>query len=295
MGNSGVRSSAPAANLAGLHVGGAAPVRIVGVINVSPESFFSGSVARTERALARRAEQMVAEGADILDIGAMSTAPYLETEVSIDEERERMVRAVRCVRQAVSVPISADTARARVAAAALDAGAAILNDVHGLRRDRAMRDVARYSGGLIAMANEARPGGSGRIGMVRSLLRRSLELADSAGIARAQIVLDPGIGFFRQCRRPWHEIDITLIAELGGLLPLGRPLLVGLSRKSFLGILTGRKRAEDRLHGSLAATALAVAHGAALVRCHDVAATVDAVRVAEAIRRPGAVAVSPPR
>lgn len=295
MANSGVRTSAPEANLAGLRVGGSAPVRIVGVINVSPESFFAGSVARGERALARRAEQMVAAGADVLDIGAMSTAPYRETEVSVDEERERMVRAVRWVRRAVSVPISADTARARVAAAALDAGAAILNDVHGLRRDRAMRDVARYAGGLIAMANEERPGGSGRLGMVRTSLRRSLELADRAGIARAQIVLDPGIGFFRHSRRRWHEVDVTLIAELGALLPLGRPLLVGLSRKSFLGFLTGRDRAEDRLYGSLAATALAVAHGAALVRCHDVAATVDAVRVAEAIRGARAAAVTPSR
>lgn len=260
-------------------------MRIVGVINVSPESFYAGSVARSEKALAALGERMVREGADILDVGGMSTAPYLETQIPWEEERDRLVRAVRCLRRVVSAPISVDTPRARVAAAALDAGAAIINDVHGLRQDRAMRDVARHAGGMILMANEESPGGSGRIGMVRALLRRSLALADRAALARERIVLDPGIGFFRRCRRPWHDVDATLIAELPELTELAHPLLVGVSRKSFLGRLTGRTRPEDRLPGSLAAAAVAVANGAALVRCHDVAATVDAVRVAEALRR----------
>lgn len=272
------------ADLAGVRVGGDAPVCVVGVINVSPESFFGGSIVRGERKLARTAERMVEEGAAILDLGAMSTAPYLQTAVSAEVERDRLVRAVRCVRRVVSVPISVDTPRARVAAAALDAGAAILNDVHGLRLDREMRHVARHAAGLFLMANEERRGGSGRIGMVRASLRRSLAIADAAGIALQRVVLDPGVGFFRHCRRPWHEVDATILGALGELNALGRPLLVGVSRKSFLGRLTGRERPEERLAASLAAAAVAVAHGAAMIRAHDVAATVDAVRVAEALR-----------
>jgi len=275
----------PKANLAGLAVGGDAPVRIVAALNVSPESFYKASVARSDKTLAARAERMVGDGADVLDIGAMSTAPYLKTEISETEERERLVRAVRVVRRVVSVPISVDTRRARVAAAALDAGAAIINDVSGLRGDRDMRHVARYAAGVIAMAAEEKEGGSGRIGMVRALLRRTLSIAAKAGIPAEQIVLDPGIGFFRRCRLPWFEVDALLLRELTALSDLGRPLLVGISRKSFLGRLTGREDPEDRLYASLAATAVAVANGAAMVRCHDVAATVDVVKVATALRR----------
>jgi dihydropteroate synthase len=277
-------ASRPVANLAGIAVGGAAPVRLVGVINASPESFFPGSIARGRAALVRMAERHVAAGADILDIGAMSTAPYKNAEIPEEEERKRLVAAVGWLRGAVDVPLSVDTRRARCAAAALDAGAAIVNDVTGLRGDPAMAAVARHAAGLILMAAEERPGGSGRIGMVRGLLRRSLAIAGRNGIAAERIVLDPGVGFFRRCRTPWHAVDVEILRRLGDLDELGRPLLVGVSRKSFLGHLAGRPDVDDRLPGSLAATAVAVVNGAALVRCHDVAATRDAVRVAAALR-----------
>ncbi len=278
------RSPLPEANLAGLRVGGAHPVRIVGILNVSPESFYAGSVARGRRALVAMARRQVAEGADMLDLGAMSTAPYRAAEIPEEEERRRLVAAVTWLRNEIDVPLSVDTKRARVAAAALDAGAAILNDVTGLRGDREMAAVARHAAGLILMASEEKAGGSGRIAMVRGLLRRSLTIASRHAIAAERIVLDPGIGFYRRCKRPWHAVDAEILRNLGDLEELGRPLLVGLSRKSFLGRLIQRESVDERLPASLAATAIAVVNGAALVRCHDVGPTRDAVRVAEELR-----------
>ncbi len=279
------RAAAPArANLAGVAVGGNEPVRIVGVVNASPESFYSSSVARGRRALQQAAARLEEEGADIIDVGAMSTAPYRDAHIDEATERERMVQAIRAVREVVRVPVSADTQRARVAAAALDAGAAILNDVTGLRGDSAMAAVARHAGGIILMASEERPGGSGRIGMVRQLLRRSLAIVDRNDIDRERVVVDPGVGFFRRCRRPWHEVDAEILRRLGELGELGRPILIAVSRKSFLGRLTDRSDPGDRLAASLAAAVIAVANGAAAVRTHDVAATRDAVRVTAALR-----------
>jgi dihydropteroate synthase len=284
------RTRAPAhsrqlcANLAGVEVGDAFPVRVVGAINVSPESFYTGSVARDRAALQQLAARMVEEGADILDIGAMSTAPYLKGTINEQEEEERMVAAVRTVREAVAVPISADTQRGRVAAAALDAGASIINDVSGLSRDPAMAAVARRAGGLILMACEQGPSTTEPVMMIARLLRACLKRAGAAGVPPQRVVLDPGIGFFRQAVVPWHDLDCIVLAQLSRLHRLGRPILVGVSRKSFIGKITGRSTPAERLHGSVGTAAVAVYNGAALIRTHDVAATVDAVRMAAAIR-----------
>ena len=273
------------ANLAGVDVGDGFPVRIVGAINVSPESFYAGSVAGSRRALQRRAARMEAEGADIIDLGAMSTAPYRRGAIDEAEELRRMAAAVRAVRQAVRVPISADTQRSRVAAAALAAGAAIINDVSGLGHDAAMGAVARDFGGVILMATEQGPSRQAPLKMIAALLRACLRRARRARIAADHIVLDPGIGFFRRARVPWFELDCVVLRDLQRLRRLGHPVLIGVSRKSFIGKLTGRADPGARLAGSLAATAIAVANGAALVRTHDVAATLDAVRVAMAMRK----------
>lgn len=279
------------ANLAGVEAGDGFPVRIVGAINVSRESFYPGSVAHGKRALQKLAAQMVKDGADILDIGAMSTAPYLKGAISEREEAARMVAAVRAVREVTAAPISVDTQRSRVAAAALSAGAAIINDVSGLAHDPDMTTPARQAGGLILMASEGAPSTLDPITQIISLLRQCLRRAREAGIPPDHIVLDPGIGFFRRAALPWYEFDSLVLARLSQLRRLGRPLLVGMSRKSFIGKLTGRAAAAERLPGSLGAAAIAVYNGAGLVRTHDVAATLDAVRVAAAIRgirpRPG--------
>jgi dihydropteroate synthase len=266
------RASSPKryANLAGVEVGDGFPVRIVGILNVSPESFYRGSVARGRRALQALARRMVQEGADILDIGAMSTAPYLSGAISEQEEAARMVAAVRLVREVTTAPLSVDTQRSSVAAAALHAGASILNDVSGLAHDPGMAERA--------------PSTVDPVAHVTALLRQCLRQARQADIPSDRIVLDPGIGFFRRTTLPWYEFDCLVLARLSRLVKLGHPLLVGISRKSFTGKFTGRQHPADRLYGSLGATAIAVYNGAALVRTHDVAPTLDAVRMAEAIR-----------
>jgi dihydropteroate synthase len=273
------------ANLAGVEVGDGFPVRVVGAVNVSRESFYTGSVVRTRPALQRHAARLVEAGAAIIDVGAMSTAPYRRGAISETEEIRRMTAAVRALRHAVQVPISADTQRARVADAALNAGADIINDVSGLSADPAMGALACTARGVILMASEMGPSTDAPMALIASRLRQCLQRARHAQIPRTRIVLDPGIGFFRRTALSWYRLDCLVLRELSRLRRLGQPLLVGISRKSFIGTLTGHAEARERLYGSLAAAAIAVYNGAALVRTHDVAATVDAVRVAEAIRR----------
>jgi dihydropteroate synthase len=271
--------------LAGLEVGDGHPVRLVGAINVSPESFYKGSVATEEASLRAKAEQMAAEGADLLDIGAMSTAPYLRTEISEEEEVRRLTWAIDIVRKSVPVPISADTKRGRVALAALDAGADIINDVSGLRCDPDMAGiVSQRARGVILMASESDPNMRDPVQTVRGLLEKSLQLIRMAGMPEHHVVLDPGIGFFRQAAIPWQVWDCEVLRRLAELRTLGRPLLVGVSRKSFIGRIVGQAEPGDRLAGSLAATAIAVKNGVHLIRTHDVGPTLQAVRVAEALR-----------
>lgn len=272
------------ANLAGVSIGVAEPVRIMAALNVSPESFYPGSVWRDEAALRDAAQEAVAEGADVIDVGAMSTAPYLQARVPVEEEVRRMTWAVAVLGAAVSVPISADTTRAAAAAAALAAGARIVNDVTGLRGDHAMADVAAQAEGVIVVASALHEPGAGSLALVRSRLREGMERAEQAGIAAQRVVVDPGIGFFPHALPSPAAFNCALLRELAGLSDLGRPLLVGVSRKSFIGTLTGRADPSDRLAGSLGATAIAVYNGASMIRTHDVAATRDVVRVAQAIR-----------
>jgi dihydropteroate synthase len=277
--------------LAGLPVGGASAVVLMGALNVSPESFYSGSVHGGADALVAAALAMVEAGAAVIDVGARSTAPYGRTALSVDEERARLARAVEALAARLPVPVSADTTRAEVAGAALEAGARIVNDVSGLR-DPGMGPLAsRRRVSLVLMASPAgdapgdrRPGPPAPVATVRRLLEDALARARAAGIPDERVVLDPGIGFFRDAGWPGHEWDARVLAGLASLTALGRPLCVGVSRKSFLAALTGRDRPEGRLAGSLAAATAAVLHGAAMVRTHDVAETRDAVRVAERLR-----------
>jgi dihydropteroate synthase len=275
----------PVSVLAGVAIGVDQPVRLMAALNVSPESFYEGSVAGDAAALRAAAQQAMEEGADIIDIGARSTAPYRDTAIPLAEEVRRMTRAVEVVAAAVRVPVSADTTRATVATAALAAGARIINDVSGLRGDAAMADIAAQGEGVVLMAAPDGEGDDAPLAQVRRLLVDSLARAQRAGIAPGEIVLDPGIGFFTRSGVPAASFTCAVLDQLGALADLGCPLLVGVSRKSFIGHLTGRGAAGERLAGSLAATAVAVYNGASIIRTHDVAATRDAVRVAQAIRR----------
>lgn len=280
--------SAGQATLGGVAVGAGAPVIVMGALNVSPESFYRGSIHLAADDLWRAAAAMVEAGAALIDVGARSTAPYLVNAVGVDEERERLARAVEVLAAKLPVPISADTPHAAPARAALEAGARVINDVSGLADAALARLVAEHEVGLLAMAS---PAGSDRAAAMAPLAQVRARLADivrrarAAHIAEERLVLDPGIGFFREGPVPWHLRDAEVLAGLATLAELGRPLAVGVSRKSFVGAITGRSSPAERLAGSLAATAIAVWNGAALIRTHDVAETLDAVRVAERLRR----------
>jgi dihydropteroate synthase len=283
-------SSRPAATLAGVPVGGGAPVVVMGVLNVSPESFHAGSVHVAAGDARRAVLAMVAAGAGLVDVGALSTAPYGRPPIPEDEEARRLGAAIATLAPGIGVPLSADTARLVPARVALDAGATVLNDVTGFADPRVAALAAERRVSVILMASPAaaRAGGvpidpCDPVGTVRACLAESLRRARRAGVLDEQVVLDPGIGFFLDAPPARADWDARVLAGLADLAVLGRPLAVGVSRKSFVGALTGTERPDDRLWGSLAATALAVAAGAALVRTHDVGPTRDAVRVAEAI------------
>ena len=266
-------------------VGGDRPVVVMGALNVSPESFYGGSVHRDATALLRAATAMVEAGAVILDVGARSTAPYLDTAVDDSEETARLASAVEVLVSKLGVPISADTARPAPARVALDAGAAIINDVTALRNVELARLVAERGASLIVMASPAGRESMGHVDTpvtaIHAVLGDALTRARVAAIPEVRIVLDPGIGFFRDESIAWDAWDASVLAQLDALADLGRPLCVGVSRKSFLGAITGHRDPAERLPASLAATTVAVLRGASVIRTHDVAATVDAVRVAE--------------
>jgi dihydropteroate synthase len=278
------------ATVAGVSVGDGLDVAVVGALNVSPESFYAGSVAVDADRLLRGAEAMARAGAAWLDVGAMSTAPYLETRIPADQEADRLGRAIRLLTARLGLPISGDTSRAAPARVALEAGARVINDVSGLHADPALAGLVADAGaGLVLMASPADGATIGGLGepitVVRDSLERSLALARTAGIPDERILLDPGIGFFRGSFIAWPDWDCRVLADLPALHALGRPLHVGVSRKSFIGALAGIDDPADRLPGSLAAATAAVLGGAHVIRAHDVAETVQAVRVALALQR----------
>ncbi|HEV2829473.1 MAG TPA: dihydropteroate synthase [Pyrinomonadaceae bacterium] len=267
---------------------------VMGVLNVTPDSFSDGGeFFSLDKALAH-AQQMIAEGADIIDVGGESTRPGGAAIVSAEEELERVLPVIEQLAARFEVPISIDTTKASVARSALAAGAAIVNDISALRFDPEIADeVAKLSAGLVLMHSRGTPGAlhglppvADIMSEVTSSLRSSIEIAEQRGVKRESIVIDPGIGFGKS-----QEQNIELIARLDQLIAAfpDCPLLIGTSRKSFIGrILADANGApapvERRLQGSLATLAIAVLKGAHIVRVHDVRAAVETVRVADAIR-----------
>jgi dihydropteroate synthase len=252
----------------------------MGVLNITPDSFSDGGRFFDPQAAIAQAQRLIAEGADILDVGAESTRPYGGAmPVSLAEERRRLDAVLPAV-VALGVPVSIDTLKAAVASWALDQSAAIVNDVWGLQRDADMaRLVAERGAAVIIMHNrDAADPSINILADVEEFFSRSLEIAWTAGIPRNRIVLDPGIGFGKT-----PEQSLACIARLHTLASFGLPLLVGASRKRFIHAVSPSEPPE-RLGGSLAAHLLAVENGAAIVRVHDVAPTVQALAVAAAIR-----------
>jgi dihydropteroate synthase len=252
---------------------------VMGILNVTPDSFSDGGAFLSPDAAVAHAEQMIAEGADIIDIGAESTRPSTSrVAVSAEEELRRLKFVLPAVVR-FGRPVSVDTMKATIAAWALDNGAALVNDVWGLQRDPEMADVvARYRVPVIVMHN--RDVAEARIDImadIAAFFERSLGIAARAGIARDLIVLDPGIGFGKTA-----EQSMTAIARLDRLKTFGLPLLVGASRKRLINAVVPAPP-DQRLGGSIAAHILAAERGATIIRAHDVAATVQALRVMAAI------------
>lgn len=275
--------------IADVPVGKNHPVRIMGVINVSPESFYKGSVHTKSSAIARAARQMTREGADFIDVGALSTAPYLQTHISEQKEAARLEKAVRTIRKNTPLPISIDTSRPLPAMTGLKAGGRIINDIHGLSFNPRMAALAQKADGLILMANPVgRPEErfNSPVHVTMNILRQSLRLARSNRIPESKIVVDPGIGFFRKTQVSWWQWDATVIKELQKIRALSVPILIGISRKSFIGAMMNDAPPAKRLPGSIAATVVAVMNGASIIRTHDVAATKAALQIAETLRKP---------
>jgi dihydropteroate synthase len=252
---------------------------VMGIINVTPDSFSDGGQFLDAAKAAGHARRLADEGADILDLGAESTRPYGAKPITADEELARLAPVLSEV-SGLGVPVSIDTMKARVAAWALEQGAAIVNDVWGLQRDADMaRVVAEHDATVIVMHNRDKADAAIDImADVKDFFARSLDIAAKAGIARERIVLDPGVGFGKT-----PEQSLTVIARLGEFRSFGQKLLMGLSRKRFIDSISPAPP-DKRLGGSIAGNLLAVLEGADILRVHDVAETVQALRVASAIR-----------
>ncbi|MFN4133422.1 MAG: dihydropteroate synthase [Candidatus Hadarchaeales archaeon] len=288
--------------LGNIKVGDKHPVALMGVINLSPDSFFKSSIFSPSEAV-KRATEMAEGGAQILDIGAMGTGPK---SAPVDEKVEimRLVPAIRAISREVDIPVSVDTQRAKVAEEAIAAGAEIINDVSGMKHDPGMGAVVkRYNCSVVMMAADKAPGDVYTIPAIKKSLMESLKICGRAGIDIRRVVVDPGVGFWPgRLKRLGKKaethvgryrypalLDLAIISKLKELRKLGRPICVGISRKSFIGEICGERDPAKRLPGSLAATAVAVINGAHVIRTHDPAETSQAVKVAEALRIVGEI------
>ena len=259
----------------------------MGVINVTPDSFSDGGRYADSVAAVTHALRMIDEGAGLIDVGGESTRPGAQS-VSVEAEIERVVPVIEALAARTKIPISIDTSKPAVMTAAVHAGASMINDVRALREPGAMQAAARTDAAicLMHMQGEPRtmqsdPRYSDVVAEVRDFLRERTEACLASGIAKNRLVVDPGIGFGKRL-----EHNLALLAGLPAVTALGWPVLIGVSRKSMLGTLLGRA-VDERVAGGVAMATAAVLAGASIVRTHDVAATVDAVKVAVALRAAG--------
>ncbi len=258
--------------------------RVIGIVNTTPDSFSDGGLHADVQAAVAHGLQLAGQGADALDIGGESTRPGAD-DVSLDEELRRILPVVERLSNETNLPISIDTSKPEVMRAAVEAGAGMINDVYALRRDGAL-DAAADLGVpvvLMHMLGEPRsmqdaPHYDDVVADVHRFLAERIFAAEMAGIDKKRIVVDPGFGFGKT-----REHNLLLLAQLQRIAELGVPVMAGFSRKKTIGDLTGRDAPRDRIHGSVAAALIAAQRGAMLLRVHDVAATVDALKVWHAV------------
>jgi dihydropteroate synthase len=258
--------------------------RVMGIVNATPDSFSDGGLHATVEAAIAHGLALAGEGADILDVGGESTRPGAE-DVPLEEELQRVIPVIQALARLVSIPISIDTSKPEVMRAAVEAGAGMINDVYGLRREGALDAAAALGVPVVLMhmqgeprTMQANPGYDDVVGEVHRFLAERIFVAEMAGIPKKRIVVDPGFGFGKDTRH-----NLQLLAQLQRFTELGVPVLAGLSRKKTIGELTGRDAPRERTAGSVAAHLIAAQRGATLLRVHDVAATVDALKVWNAV------------
>ena len=275
--------------IANVGVGDKNPVRIMGILNTSPESFYKKSVHISNNDIKNSVKQMESDGADFIDVGGMSTAPYLSTIVPEKVETKRIVNAIKIIQNFSNLPISVDTCRANVARIALEHGVEIINDISGLKFDNKMQDViSDFSPSLILCAYDSKTVSGDDVITTKKLLRESLKIAKKSHISNDKIVLDPAIGFFRKTgqgpfftkiKSDWIKRDLTILQNLKSIKQ-NFPILISVSNKSFIGNILEFKNPADRLFGSIAAESISVINGADIIRTHNVGATRDAVIIA---------------
>lgn len=260
---------------------------VMGVLNVTPDSFSDGGKFFATDAAIRQAERMFEAGAAIVDVGGESTRPGAGR-ISEDEELDRVIPVIETISDGTDIAVSIDTSKPGVMRAAVNAGASMINDVYALRQDGAVEAASELDVAVCLMHMQGEPGtmqenpGYRDIpGDILDFLSKRITACRDAGIDDEKIVIDPGFGFGKT-----HEHNVRLLASLDRFQELGMPLLVGLSRKSTLGALTG-KDVEERLPAGIAAAILAVERGAHIVRTHDVDETIDALKIASAVMQPG--------
>lgn len=259
---------------------------IMGILNVTPDSFYDGGRFINPQKAVEHALRMVDEGADIIDIGGESTRPGAEP-ISIDEELRRVIPVIEAISKRTSIPISIDTYKASVAKEAIKAGATIINDISGLRFDPEMAEIAsKYKVPVIVMHIKGTPKDMQKnpyyealIPEIIEYLRASIIMAKQAGVDENMVIIDPGIGFGKL---PEHNLQI--IKNLREFSKLGKPLLIGVSRKSFIGKVLNEASPEKRLEGTASAVAISVINGANIVRVHDVGFMAKVVKIADAIK-----------
>ena len=271
-------------------VGNSNTVRIMGILNTSPESFYKKSISISKQRIVDTVHRMEDEGADFIDVGGMSTAPYLSTMVSEKVEASRIIKAIKIIQRISNLPISVDTCRAMVAREALELGVDIINDVTGLKYDPIMpKIIEKYCPSLVLCAFSKKLTIGNQLLKTKNLLKASLEIAKSANIPRTKIVLDPAIGFFRKKGRgviftkinsDWVKRDLLILKNLKSF-KLNAPILVSVSNKSFIGKILKKENPTDRLSGALAAEIVSVLNGADVIRTHNVGQTKNAVAIAQ--------------
>ncbi len=282
------------AKLGNVGVGGKNPVRIMGILNTSPESFYKKSIKITKQTISNSIKKMELDGADFIDVGGMSTAPYLSTLISEKVEFNRISNAIKIIQNVSNLPISIDTCRASVAKSTLELGVDIINDISGLKYDEKMIDViSDYVPSLILCAFNSTIVSGNNITLTKNLLKKSIDILKKIEFPSNKIVLDPAIGFFRKSGKgpfftkissDWVARDIQIIQNLNSIKQQ-YPIMVSVSNKSFIGELLGKENPSDRLFGSIATEVASVLNGADIIRTHNISETKDAIKVASKLSK----------